>query len=110
MTMTGQLAAALAATLALAACSGPAPDAPAPEETMQPTRSSSGTGTVTALDPDGGTVTIAHGPMPQIGWSAMTMTFEADPALLAGVAEGDAVDFDLTIADGRNTVTALRKP
>ena len=40
----------------------------------------------------------------------MTMTFEADPALLAGVAEGDAVDFDLTIADGRNTVTALRKP
>lgn len=110
MTVTRPLVAALAAALALASCTEAAPVTPVPKETVRPAKSGSGTGTVTAVDADGGSVTIAHGPMPEIGWSAMTMTFEADPALLAGLVEGDAVAFELTIADGRNMVTALRKP
>lgn len=99
---------ALAAVL-LAGCSEATPDAqPSDAMAMEAeSKSGKGTGTVTAVDAAAGTVTIEHGPMPEIGWSAMKMTFRADPALLAGVAEGDAVVFDLTVTDGRGEITAL---
>ncbi|MGN5376201.1 copper-binding protein (plasmid) [Sphingomonas panni] len=42
-------------------------------------KSGSGSGTITAVDAKGGTVTIKHGPIPTIGWPAMTMTFRASP-------------------------------
>ena len=93
----------------LAGCTDATPDTQPSEAAAAETRSGQGAGTVTALDAEAGTVTIAHGPMPEVGWSAMTMTFAADPALLAGVAEGDAVAFDLTVTDGRGTVTALTR-
>lgn len=40
-----------------------------------------GAGTVTAIDATAGTVTIAHGPIPEANWPAMTMGFKAAPAL-----------------------------
>ena len=95
--------------LFLAACgeappdAGPAEAAPAQAEV----RTGQGTGTVTSLDAGAGTVTIDHGSMPDIGWSAMTMTFDVDPALLVGIAEGDRVVFDLTVTDNRGEVTAI---
>jgi Cu(I)/Ag(I) efflux system protein CusF len=97
----------LLAPALLAACTDATPDAQPSEAAAAETRSGHGTGTVTAVDAGAGTVTIAHGPMPDVGWSAMTMTFAADPTLLAGVAEGDAVAFDLTVTGGRGTITAL---
>lgn len=96
----------LAAAL-LAGCTDATPDAQPSEPAIVETKSGKGTGTVSAVDAGAGTVTIAHGPMPEFGWSAMTMTFVADPALLAGVTEGDAVAFDLTVTDGGGTITAL---
>jgi Cu/Ag efflux protein CusF len=97
----------LLAPALLAACTDPAPDAQ-PSEAAAETKSGRGAGTVTAVDPEAGTVTIAHGPMPEVGWSAMTMTFAAAPALLAGVEPGDSVEFDLTVTAGRGEITALR--
>jgi membrane fusion protein, copper/silver efflux system len=38
-------------------------------------------------------VTISHEPVPAIGWPAMTMTFAADPKLIAGLKAGDQVTF-----------------
>ncbi len=38
-------------------------------------------------------VTLSHGPVPAIGWPAMTMAFRADPMLLKGLKPGDQVDF-----------------
>jgi Cu(I)/Ag(I) efflux system protein CusF len=70
-------------------------------------QSGKGTGTIAAVDAAAGTVTIEHGAMPELGWPAMTMAFAADPAVLAGVAEGDKVAFDLTLTGGRGTITAL---
>ena len=99
-------AALLAATLA--GC-GEAPPEAQPTQAAGEVKSAKGTGTVTAVDAGAGTVTIEHGPMPEIGWSAMTMTFKAAPALLAGVAEGDKVAFDLTVTDGRAEIAALTK-
>jgi Cu/Ag efflux protein CusF len=111
MSTTTRIGIAALAVAMLASCSDAPPDEK-PTETMAmqaEAKSGKGTGTVTAVDAEAGTVTIDHGPMPDVGWSAMTMTFEADPALLAAVAKGDKVAFDLTVTDGRGEITALTR-
>src|SRR5712692_9026626 len=46
-------------------------------------KSHKGVGTVKKVDPAAGTVTIAHGPIKSMNWSAMNMTFTVkDKALL----------------------------
>jgi Cu/Ag efflux protein CusF len=103
--MRAGLAAALLVAM-LAGCGEVPPDAPASPAAVE-VRSAKGSGTVTALDAEAGTVTLEHAAMPEIGWPAMTMTFAAAPALLAGVKPGDAVAFDLTLTGGRGEITAL---
>lgn len=68
-----------------------------------------GTGTVTALDKAAGKITLNHGPIPEVGWPAMTMAFTAKPELLNGVAVGDKVAFDLTVRGNAGEVTAITK-
>ena len=68
------------------------------------------TGVVTGLDDKMGMVTIKHGPIPGVGWPAMTMSFKAMPArLLKGVKAGDKVAFTVKVKGQENEVTALRK-
>lgn len=68
-----------------------------------------GTGVVTAIDAKAGTLTVRHGPIPAVGWPAMTMTFRATPpALLRGVRIGQAVGFDVRTRGMDAEVTALR--
>lgn len=67
------------------------------------------TGTVTAIDKAAGKVTLDHAPIPEAGWPAMTMTFQAKPALLGEVAVGDKVAFDVTIKGNAGEVTAITK-
>ena len=105
--MRAALAAALLAA-ALAACGEAPPDAQ-PSPAAAEAQTASGSGTVTAVDAAAGKVTLAHEAMPAIGWPAMTMTFAADPALLAGVAQGDRVAFELAVGGGAGTITALSK-
>ena len=95
----------------LTGCGEATPDAlPSSALAVEPaSKSGEGTGTVTAVDPAAGTVTIEHEAMPGIGWSAMTMTFKADPALLAGVGKGDRVAFDVTVHGGAGTITAIAR-
>jgi len=50
-------------------------------------------GTIQSLDRDGGTVTIAHGPIPTLGWPAATMAFQARREQLEGLKVGDRVRF-----------------
>ena len=101
---------ALLAAATLAGCGDATPDAqPSEAMAMESGKAGKGSGTVTALDAAAGTVTIDHAAIPEVGWSAMTMTFKADPALLAGVKQGDEVAFDLTLADGAGTITALTR-
>jgi Cu/Ag efflux protein CusF len=104
--MRAAVTAALLAAV-LGGC-GEAPPEAQPPQAAAEVKSAKGTGTVTAVDANAGTVTIEHGAMPEIGWSAMTMAFKADPALLAGIEKGDNVAFDLTVTDGRGEITALR--
>ena len=67
-----------------------------------------GSGTVTALDKTAGKVAIQHGPIPEAGWPAMTMSFEANTAALKGIKLGDKVQFDMTMAGGVARVTSIK--
>ncbi|WAL85013.1 copper-binding protein [Pandoraea sp. XJJ-1] len=68
-----------------------------------------GTGVVKAVDKQGGSVTLAHGPINALGWGPMTMGFKvADAKLLNGVSVGQKVDFTLVSKDDVQTVTAIR--
>jgi Cu(I)/Ag(I) efflux system protein CusF len=75
-----------------------------------PAKTAHATGVVTGVDGKAGTITIHHGPIPAVGWPAMTMTFKATPtALLKGVKAGDKVAFNVKIQGSSNEITALKK-
>lgn len=73
------------------------------------TKMGKGTGTVTAIDKAAGKITLDHGPIPEVGWPAMTMAFKAKPQLLDSVAVGDKVAFDLKLRGNDGEVTAMTK-
>lgn len=55
-----------------------------------------GQGKVTEVDTKLGKVTLAHEPIAELGWPAMTMGFSlTDPKILAKLKVGDNVEFDL---------------
>ena len=116
---------ALLATAALAACSKEDAPAPAPTneaaapmpmaanapatETATAAKTGKGSATVTAVDAAAGTITLDHGPIPEVGWPAMKMTFNAAPDLVQSVKVGDKVSFDLQLSASGATVTAIRR-
>jgi Cu(I)/Ag(I) efflux system membrane fusion protein len=58
-----------------------------------------GEGEITAIAPDGSTVTISHGPIPAFSWPSMTMEFGVGPgASVQGLAAGDRVRFSVVKA------------
>ena len=68
----------------------------------------SGAGEVTAITAD--RVTISHGAVPKAGWPAMTMTFDAErPDLLAGLRQGDRVEFAFRKKGGGAVVTSIAR-
>lgn len=73
------------------------------------TKMGKGTGTVTAIDKAAGKITLHHGPIPEVGWPAMTMAFKARPELLDSVAVGDKVTFDLMLRGNDGEVTTIKK-
>ena len=116
------IAALIALPVTLAGCDRK-PDAPtaevpkaaAPADAMpgmavpQGSKMGKGTGTVMAIDPAAGKITLDHAAIPAVGWPAMTMDFTAKPEVLKGIAVGDKADFDLTVTGSAGEVTAIRK-
>lgn len=69
-----------------------------------------GTGTVTAVDPEAGQITIAHQPIASLDWPSMTMAFAIDASLLENVQTGDKVAFTLVErGDGQYAVQGIRR-
>lgn len=65
-------------------------------------------GIVQKIDKKAGTVTIAHGPLVNLGMPNMTMTFALkSPALIEGVKEGSKVRFLAENVKGELTVVKL---
>ena len=54
-------------------------------------------------------LTLSHGPVPAIGWPAMTMAFRADPMLLRGLKVGDQVSFAFDQPPAGPTVRRIAK-
>lgn len=68
-----------------------------------------GSGVVKILDTKAGTVTIAHGPIKTMNWSAMTMTFKVkDKDLLDKLGVDKKVDFDFVKQGKDYVVTAVK--
>lgn len=80
-----------------------------PMSMMSPAeRDVSGTGTVKKVDAAKRTVSLRHGPIPAIGWPAMTMDFTVAPEVdLGSVKAGQSVAFTLAEAGGNYTVTSI---
>ena len=71
-------------------------------------QSAEGEGVVNAVDPDGGTIKLEHGPIAALNWPAMTMTFKVESsAVLSGVNVGDSVHFVLKNQDGKPVVAEI---
>lgn len=72
-------------------------------------QNASAEGTVTAIDADAGTITIEHGPVPEIGWPAMTMAFEGDEQLRNEVAVGEGISFEFRTGSEGSVITSIEK-
>ena len=71
------------------------------ETTSDAMRTHRASGRIEAID--NGEVMVSHGPVPTLGWDAMTMSFTlSDPALAKGIAVGQHVAFEFR----RNTQDA----
>jgi len=68
-----------------------------------------GAGTVKKVDPAGGKVTIAHGPIPTMKWPAMNMTFTVkDKALLAKFSQHKKVEFEFVQQGSDYVITSAK--
>jgi Cu/Ag efflux protein CusF len=94
-----------AAVLAIWASGMAAMVASAPSLAQQ----ASATGEVRRVDAQGGTVALRHDEIKALGLPAMTLVYQAAPALLKGIKPGDKVRFTATRQDGRYVVIAMEK-
>lgn len=54
-------------------------------------------------------ITIAHHPVPALGWPAMTMTFQATTHQLLGIEAGDQVDFQFYMRGEAAVIDRIHK-
>jgi len=70
----------------------------------------SGTGRVTAVQPKENRITLAHDPIPEIGWPAMTMGFATRTGAAENLHPGDHVEFTMMkMPDGTFMITDIRR-
>ena len=68
-----------------------------------------GVGTVKNVDPAAGTVTLQHGPIKNLDWPSMTMTFAVkDKAVLGKLSAGKKVEFEF-VKEGTGYVVTSAK-
>ena len=73
------------------------------------TSTANGVGVVKAVDAAKGTVTLAHQPIKELSWPAMTMSFKVtDAKQLKGITTGQHVHFTLQGSGMNAVVTAIK--
>ncbi|MBI3144667.1 MAG: copper-binding protein [Pseudogulbenkiania sp.] len=66
-------------------------------------------GVIKALDAKAGSVTLAHGPVQELKWPAMTMAFKlAKPELAKGLAVGKKVKFEFQSQGMSAVITSIK--
>ncbi|TWI49264.1 Cu(I)/Ag(I) efflux system protein CusF [Pseudomonas duriflava] len=78
-------------------------------EKAQAATEAKASGTVKSINTEKGTVTISHGPVPEVQWPAMTMPFKATPDQLNNVKQGDKIDFTFKSEGMSATITSIKK-
>ena len=73
------------------------------------TTSATAVGEITAIDPDAGTITIDHEPVPELQWPQMIMAFEVDEGVGTGLAVGDSVTFEFSSGEDGNEISSISK-
>ena len=91
-----------------AVAAAPSDMAATPMAPAEADKSGVGSGVITAVDAAAGSITIDHGPIPGVGWPAMTMSFKAVPAVVEKAKVGERVQFDVTVRGRESEVTAIR--
>ena len=67
-----------------------------PMDSMAPTQSHQGKGTINSVDAKAGKINLSHGPIASLDWPGMTMDFDVqDKALLTDLKPGQKVTFKL---------------
>jgi Cu(I)/Ag(I) efflux system protein CusF len=64
-------------------------------------------GVVKAIDARSGTVTLAHEPVPALGWPAMVMPFSVSAELARGIQVGQKVNIEFTASGMNGTITKI---
>jgi len=114
--MKSILFASLTSAVLVAGCTKPEeqvttaemPAASAPMEAMAPsTKSATAIGTIKAIDATSGKITLAHGPVPELEWPAMTMAFKATPDQIASVKVEQKVQFEFEAQGMDATITKI---
>lgn len=101
--------------LLLAGCGSPAPTPGATDSAAANTalsaepKTATGEGAITAIDPDTGKITLAHGPVAELSWPAMTMGFGAKEGQLGGLKVGDKVRFTFRWDGKTAEIETIRK-
>lgn len=87
---------------------GPAAAAPAAPQVAQAAQAQ-GTATVNSIDPAGHKINLSHGPIPAIGWPAMTMDFAvAHTVDLRALKPGTKIGFTMQRgADGMYVIQSI---
>jgi Cu/Ag efflux protein CusF len=82
---------------------------PAPAEKKAAATAHKASGIVKKIDAAKGSVTVAHGPVPDLKWPAMTMAFTVkDKALMEKLVVNKKVDFEFVEAGKHYVVTAVK--
>ncbi|MCK9510412.1 MAG: copper-binding protein [Pigmentiphaga sp.] len=67
-------------------------------------------GEVRRVDPDGGRITLKHGPIPELELPAMTLVYRVqDKALIVPLKPGDSVVFTADRVDGQYVIISIRR-
>lgn len=72
-------------------------------------QSASSSGEVRRVDAAAGRVTIKHGAISGLDLPAMTLVYQADPAMLGNIKAGDKVSFTATRENDKYVVTEIKK-
>lgn len=72
-------------------------------------QTASAEGVVTAVNDSAGSITIDHGPVPEVDWPAMEMAFSADGENIGDIAVGDRVTFEFQVMESGSRIVSIAK-
>lgn len=81
-----------------------------PKNTVMSEQTIHASGTIKSISENHESVRIFHNPIPELGWSSMTMPFDViDHELTHPLEVGDRVNFEFIQKEGKNVIVRMKK-